>query len=119
MRSFSLLASVFLASLLAPQMAQSQMVPVGSFRVLDGPEWDFDPPTYSCVEACAQVFGGAAADYSCSTSPDSLDHMAFVDGYADPMACQTPVAETFKVAANYNCGEDGVAGCSYSAYVAD
>ena len=89
---------------------------VGSFTVSDGPDWGTNPPTYSCLEACAEVFGGAAGDYSCSTSDSSIDHQAFVDGWGDSQYCSTPVAETFKLNDPYDCGSTG---CSYSAYVND
>jgi len=89
---------------------------IGSFQVVDGPEWTTNPPTYSCLEACAEVFGGAAGDYSCSTTSDSIDHQAYVDGWGDSQYCSTPVAEDFKLNTFYDCGDYF---CSYSAYVND
>ena len=90
---------------------------VGSYEVHDGPLWTTDPPIYDCLEACALVFGGAAADYACSTSAASIDHQAFVSGWGDDTYCTTPVAEDFSVGTLYdNCGSIG---CSYSAYVND
>jgi cysteine-rich repeat protein len=41
---------------------------VGSYNVGAGPDWNSNPPTYTCREACALVFGGAADDYRCSTN---------------------------------------------------
>jgi hypothetical protein len=91
--------------------------PIGSFYVSDGPAWGGNPPVYSCVEACALLFGGVAGDYHCSTSQAVEDFKAYVSGYADATYCTTPVAETFsKGAGGYNCGAFG---CSYSAYVTD
>lgn len=89
---------------------------VGSFRVTDGARWDTDPPTRSCVEACALVFGGYPSEWACSTRDWEVDHLAYVDGWADDTYCTSPLPEHFKLNATYNCG---FAGCSYSAYVDD
>lgn len=64
------------------------------------------------------VFGGAAAQYTCSTVNNVANMLAWVDGYADTSHCPggTPVAQDFKLNATYNCGSFG---CSYSAYVTD
>lgn len=90
--------------------------PIGSFKVGDGPLWSVNPPTYTCLEACALLFGGVDTDYQCSTSKAKLDNQAFVSGWGDGTYCTTPVAEDFKKAATYNCG---AVGCAYSAYVTD
>lgn len=105
---------VFFGGLIATGVNAQTLV--GSFAVDDGPVWTTNPPTYSCLEACAQVFGGVAGDYSCSTSSTAIDHQAFADGWGDNQYCSTPVAETFKVNTSYDCGSTG---CSYSAYVSD
>jgi hypothetical protein len=91
---------------------------VGSYTLGQGPFWGGNPPTFTCQEACALVFGGAAAQYTCSTVSNIADGMAWVDGYADVSHCPggTPVSQSFKLNASYNCG---VFGCSYSAYVSD
>jgi cysteine-rich repeat protein len=34
-----------------------------------GLPWGDDPPTFTCKEACAQIFGGEVTDYACSTTP--------------------------------------------------
>jgi hypothetical protein len=98
----------------------AQCPPVGTYVVRDGDPWDTDPPVYSCVEACALVYGGVAADWHCSTSGAVLTYTGYVCGYADFTYCTTPVAETFSFeqAGNpgYNCGS---VGCAYSAYVRD
>ncbi len=90
--------------------------PLGSFVVGNGPSWVTNPPTYTCLEACALLLGGVSTDYHCSTSKVKLDYQAFVSGYADATYCKTPVAEDFKKNSTYNCGAFG---CSYSAYVQD
>jgi hypothetical protein len=90
--------------------------PTAKFVIDDGPAWMTNPPTFNCLEACALLYGGVATDWSCSTSSVVIDHMSFVDGWGDSQYCITPVAETFKKAANYDCG---AATCSYSAYVMD
>jgi cysteine-rich repeat protein len=92
--------------------------PLGSFLVGEGPVWVTNPPTYTCLEACALVLGGAPNDYSCSTSDAAIDHSAWVSGWGSQDHCSsgTAVAEDFKVGTTYDCGS---AGCAYSAYVGD
>ncbi|MCB9544261.1 MAG: hypothetical protein H6706_00030 [Myxococcales bacterium] len=94
----------------------------GQFGVGEGPDW-VDHNAVSCISACAQLFGGEAADYACSTSPDQVNHQAWVSGWGDGSHCiggeGGPVAEDFVLPGEgqpYNCG---AVGCSYSAYVAD
>jgi hypothetical protein len=103
----------------APPSAQ-RLVLVGHFAVSDGPHWTTNPPTYSCRQACALLFGGAASNYRCSVNPTSITGTAWADGYADTSHCGasggTPVADNWKVGTNYNCGS---AACSFSAYVSD
>jgi hypothetical protein len=94
---------------------------VGSFRVNEGPPWANEGVNaYSCVAVCAQLFGGAAADYDCSTTADAVNNRAYVDGWGDDQYCRGEgVAEDFVRPGEgqpYNCGEQG---CSYSAYVSD
>ncbi|MEZ4475747.1 MAG: hypothetical protein R3F60_34105, partial [bacterium] len=94
----------------------------GQFGVGDGPAWP-DSAAVSCVSACAQLFGGEAGEYACSTTPDEINHQAWVSGWGDGSHCiggaGGPVAEDFVLPGEglpYNCG---AAGCSFSAYVAD
>ncbi|MCB9526415.1 MAG: hypothetical protein H6702_23970 [Myxococcales bacterium] len=93
----------------------------GQFRVNDGPRWDAaGTVAVSCLAACAQLFGGAAADYACSTVEGVINNRAFVDGWGDQQFCQGEgVAEDFVQPGEgqpYNCGANA---CSYSAYVND
>jgi cysteine-rich repeat protein len=113
---FSAFALGFVCLLTQPVAAQPSVV--GQFFVGDGPSYDTDPPVVSCLDACAQLFGGAAADYSCSTSAEQIDHQAWLDGWGDPWSYCTdvPGPEDFSAGTNYNCEEPG---CSYSAYVND
>jgi len=95
--------------------------PNPSFKVGDGPYWRTTGlQVYSCLEVCALRFGGVSGDWACSTKLDSVDHHAFVSGYADSTYCSgVGVAEDFKKPAAggpYNCGS---AGCAYSAWVSD
>lgn len=71
--------------------------PVGSFQVGDGPDWWNDPTLYTCVQACAVVFGGDASQYSCSTSASEDDHMAWASEFGSSEHCAggTPIAEDF------------------------
>jgi len=89
----------------------------GNFTVDQGPVWTTNPPVYNCVSACALLFGGTAAQWHCSTSNTTLTNTASVDGWGDSTHCNAnPVAETYSVGTNYNCG---VMDCSFSAYVSD
>jgi hypothetical protein len=99
---------------------QSQRGMIGSFRVTDGPLWSTPGQvSYSCVEACAMLFGGTAADYGCSNVEGVLNHRAFADGWGDEQFCVGEgVADDFKAPVDgpYACGQPG---CSYSAFVND
>ena len=75
-----------------------------------------NPPTYTCLEACALRFGGAATDYQCSISSGAITRTAYLSGWGDRSSCATPRAETYKLNTFYNCGSIG---CAYSAYVLD
>ncbi len=89
---------------------------VGFYYVYDGPSWSSDPLSYSCVEACALLFGGSPSDFSCSVTPLADTSLAYLDGYADETYCTLPNTDTYKKGATYDCG---AVGCSYSAWVKD
>jgi len=96
---------------------------IGSYQVHSGPEWATDPPTYTCLEACAMVFGGAPDDYACSTNGVTVNNLAWASTWGTPQHCDAPagpgddpVAEDFKLSDTYDCGDTG---CSVSAYVKD
>ncbi len=94
---------------------------IGSFRVDQGPNWsDPDVASVSCVQACAQLFGGQPAEYGCSTVDGQLNRRAFLDGWGDDQYCRGEGRpDDFVMPAGggpYDCGQ---AGCSYSAYVSD
>jgi len=92
----------------------------GSFNVHDGDAWGNNPPVYTCLEACALLFGGTIADYECSTSDQVVDNLAYLSGWGDATYCTTGADEDFKREDAANPGYDcGVPMCSYSAYVAD
>jgi len=88
----------------------------GSYKVHDGPGWTSNPPCYSCVEACAKVFGGSAGDFQCSTNSNSINNVAHLSGWGDPTYCSQTKPETWKKNTYYNCGSHY---CAYSAYVSD
>jgi hypothetical protein len=90
--------------------------PVGGFVVGEGRAVEFDPPVYTCLEACAEIFGGVATDYRCSTTDAYVDGMAYVDGWGDETFCTEPVPDDFSRGTSYDCGFES---CSYSAYVDD
>jgi len=109
------LAAFVLAGFAAPPAAGQALR--GSFEVDSGPPWFDSPPTYTCLEACALLFGGDASGYDCSTSAASIDNQAFVSGWGTDQYCITPVAEDFKVGDTVS--DCGSVGCYYSAYVSD
>jgi hypothetical protein len=92
----------------------------GSYAVNSGPFWSGGGVvSYTCREACALIFGGAAADFRCSTIEGEINGRAFADGWGDTQYCQGEgVADDFSKSVDglYDCGEEG---CSYSAYVSD
>jgi hypothetical protein len=101
-------------------VSQDVTGPIGSFVVHDGPDLSLNPVVLSCLDTCAQIFGGVVTDYRCSTSDVVVDNSAFVSGWGDATFCTTPVAGDFKLEDPANPGYDcGSAGCSYSAYVLD
>ncbi len=83
-------------------------VMVGKYTLPGGPAWAGMPPTYSCVEACSMLYG--AGNYSCSTTPNVLDHQAAVVCYGHAGCPLHP--DTYKLGATYVQG-------SCSAYVND
>jgi subtilisin-like proprotein convertase family protein len=85
----------------------------GWFRVGDGPAWSTAPPCYSAREAAVLLFGGTLSQYAVSTDPDSINLMAWVDGWGDTTYLTTPASEDFKGSVLYNSAG------SYSAYVND
>jgi hypothetical protein len=91
---------------------------VGSYTLGQGQNWTNNPPTYTCQEACAVLFGGQAANYGCSTSNGGVTHTAWVDCWGDSGHCsgQSPLAENYKKNTNYNCGQ---LDCACSAFVSD
>ena len=87
---------------------------VGSYNVINGPAWGGNPPCYTCQEACAILFGGNFALYSCSTQNGAIDHQNYQTTWGIG-GCQV-VAENYKKNTFYNCGG---ANCSSSAYTQD
>jgi hypothetical protein len=89
---------------------------VGSFIIRDGASWTLDPPTYTCLEACAKLFGGVATEYTCSTAVGFVNNQAYLDGWGDTSYCYSPKAEDWKKNTHYDCG---ALSCSFSTYVMD
>lgn len=87
---------------------------VGQFNVNAGPAWGSNPPTYTCQEACALLFGGVAGSYQCSISNAMITRTANTSIWG--VAGCPIAADTFKRGVTYNCGS---ANCSQSAYVSD
>jgi MYXO-CTERM domain-containing protein len=85
--------------------------------------WGNNPPVYSAVEAAAVIFGGNASDYAISTvgtDPGTINHLAFVDGWADYTYLFTPTSETFKLdSGNPGYNDPGGMSTAFSALVFD
>jgi hypothetical protein len=82
--------------------------------------WPNNPPVYSAVQAAALLFGGNPSDYAVSTvdsNPAHINHLAFVDGWADPQFLFNPASETFSKGTFYDANPSF--GSAYSAYVVD
>lgn len=112
---------------LCPASAQ---VYVGKYSVEDGAPWATNPVCYTPQEAAALLFGGVASDYAISTKGDDpalIDHMGWEDGWGNTSHCMddggnlgTPVAEDFKVGANYDpVHPNPPSPTTFSAYVHD
>jgi len=84
-----------------------------SYNLGDGPFVFDNPPTYTCLEACALLFGGTTANWSCSISPSSITHTANACTWGVGLSVQN---EGYKLNSIYNCG---VRGCATSSYVQD
>ena len=91
--------------------AKAQLV--GSYAVSSGPSWTDDGPVYTCLEACAIVFGGVASDYKCSTDGVLVNNQAWSSSWGS--GCNV-VAEDYKFGTNTACGSNM---CYTSAYVSD
>jgi hypothetical protein len=81
-----------------------------NYRVQDGPPHGTQPPTYSCVETCALLFGGTSTNWACSTDAVVVNNQAFTSRWGGPCAIQS---ESYKVGTIYNTPGN------VSAYVAD
>ena len=96
-------------------MCSAQPNLVGQYDVNSGPYWANNPPTYTCQEACALLFGGQAGTYMCSTVQGVPNRMANTSIWSITVAC-TLAPDTFKKNTFYDCGATN---CSQSAYVQD
>jgi hypothetical protein len=84
---------------------------VGEYVISNGPEWTGRPATFTCTEACAATFGGAAGDYTCGSSPSVNDRQAHYDTNG-VFTCDDYYGDEHRSCAFYD------AGCQ-SAYVRD
>ena len=73
---------------------------VDSYTVQSGPIWSSSPSTYSCVEACAFLFGGDAGSYQCSTEPDVINNLSYHSVYGVSGCATEP--DTYKNGTFYN-----------------
>jgi hypothetical protein len=116
-------ASVVVAGMLIAATGNVKAAPtyVGSWAVADGPLWTTNPTVYSGQEVAALLWGGVASDYYISTvdsNPLNINHLTFLDGFADTMYLTNAQSETFK----FDTGNDGYSAGgapAYSAYVFD
>ena len=95
---------------------------MGSFAVSNGLAAGTDPSVYSCVQACAFLFGSAPSNlvYACSTDNTTVNHLAWGSGYgaAGNTSCTggTPEADTYSLSSS---GGGYAPAPSFSAYVDD
>lgn len=89
---------------------------VGQFAVGDGPSWTTNPLCYSGQDAAAALFGGDADDYLISTNRETVNDMAWYDGWAEPL---TQFAQDFKLQTGSGYNDPGGVGTAWSAYVHD
>jgi hypothetical protein len=104
-----------------------------SYSVNNGPNWNSDPQSVSCVTACGTLFG--AGPWGCSTIPTTLNHLAFGSQYGSGADCTNGVADSYSLQGPcpsppstvgpcppnfgyYNCRVASPP-CSFSAYVND
>lgn len=94
---------------------------LGTFETNQSPAvyWGNNPQVYSGLEAAAAIFGGSASDYAISTDANSVNHLAWYDGWGDHVGHQ--YAENYSLdlsGLGYNgCSIAGI-DCYYSAYSA-
>ena len=93
---------------------------VGEYLVHDGPVWTSSPETYSCIEACAEIFGGDPLTYRCSIDPsldpESITGTAWLSEHGSAAYCRsggTELPDDTK-----ECDTYFTTGCR-SAYIAD
>lgn len=120
-------ACIFSALTFTAKTAQAQTY-VGSWDLAtigggyDNPDnpyiWTNNPQVYSGVEAAALLFGGTPDQYFISTidsDPANINHLAFVDGYADVQYLLAPASEAFSLQTSGGYYTPP----AYSAYVVD
>lgn len=90
----------------------------GSFAVSSGLTWTSNPPIVTCQQECANLFGGTASNYVCSTSNTTVTHTAWESCWGDGTHCfgGTAVADNYSVGTMDDCGS---LDCYCSAYVSD
>jgi hypothetical protein len=101
-------------SVAAPLLAAATAPEPLSYDVGAGPDWS-TATAYSCLEACALLFGGTPAGWSCSTSATAPNNYAWYSRFGSAENCGptgTPLPEGFNPGGSYQ-----VAGVS--AYVND
>ncbi len=93
-------------ALLLPSLASAGEF-VGEFTTNSGPSWSETPP-YNCITACAEIFGGAAEDYQCSTSRDEINNLAWMQGWGSNAHCEDgadgPMADDAEMCVSYDPG---------------
>jgi len=70
-------------SLLSIQQQFAVASLIGSFNVNSGPVLYNPPLAYSCLAACALLFGGNSTDYYCSTNSSYINHDGFISTFGE------------------------------------
>jgi hypothetical protein len=74
-----------------------------SYDVGAGPDWSV-ATAYSCLQACALLFGGTSADWACSTSATEINRFAWYSKSGTSEACGptgTPLPEDYNPGGTY------------------
>lgn len=91
----------------------------GTTTSITAPRWETNPAVFSGLDAAALIFGGSANQYAVSTDRQTINNMAWYDGWGDHGGRQ--YASNYKLDSTglgYNgCAAAGTE-CTYSAYSA-
>lgn len=91
----------------------------GSVTTQLAPRWTTNPASYSGLDAAALLFGGSVSNYAVSTDRNTVNNLAWYDGWGDHAGHQYDATYKLDLSGlGYNgCSIAGIP-CSHSAYSA-